>query len=432
LFFSFFLGFIPFYFVNNARWRGNQTKPLDFNLEKSLESTIKISSSSITDKLSVPTSSSNTSTKSSFPSSDLQNSTNISRPNTCDRGNIKGWIVGKTFIYDFFSMDNEKYIGFVTHRTLNGMHCIFQSKEETITKSISTGYLWGSLSKCIIPESEVKQLRDNNYLDFSVSYQSNLVDVRVCLYPEEKKHYVSNCLIYRNDENILNQFIQWNTMVGMEHFYMYDHLSVDNTNEKLKPYIDSGLVTYHSWRNYRPEPHTIETYHIAQDTALLSCLNRYRDKNVWIWVGDTDEFIYPVKGENFTYLLKQQENSKYDAFRVHGYRWQDDPAHPLPLIPDPKKMTKLVEPYPLNMTFPQKYQFESLEVDQSTFKLFVKINQVEQSGLHDLNGAGNSLNADENLLVFNHYRMERYGRPNDRVKFNPVPYQRIGWKIKCC
>ena len=105
-----------------------------------------------------------------------------------------------------------------------------------------------------------------------------------------------------------------------------------------------------NWRNNRPEPHNIETYHVAQDAAYLSCTNRFRDRAKWIWTGDTDEFIYTPNGEAFNSfddanevedtvlpILKKYEDNNYLAgVRAVGYRMSDNPDKPLPLIPDPK------------------------------------------------------------------------------------------------
>ena len=101
--------------------------------------------------------------------------------------------------------------------------------------------------------------------------------------------------------------------------------------------IQEGKVTYVNWRNYRPAPHTIETYHMAQDSMILSCLGRNKDISTYIWMGDTDEFIYPVAQDNFIYALKENElNSAVSGVRIRGFQWRDDPDNPLPLIDDPE------------------------------------------------------------------------------------------------
>jgi hypothetical protein len=140
--------------------------------------------------------------------------------------------------------------------------------------------------------------------------------VSVCI-PETKKfYYLANCCIYRNDDNILDQWLQWQMNIGLEHFFLYDHKSTDLSNKVLnsaaflliikvlEKYVREGRVTYLNWRNNRPEPHNIDTYHVAQDAAYLSCTNRFRDQAKWMWTGDTDEFIYPHNGEK-SFLIRK-------------------------------------------------------------------------------------------------------------------------------
>ena len=53
----------------------------------------------------------------------------------------------------------------------------------------------------------------------------------MCYDPYAPQFYVSDCCIFRQDQNIVKEWLQWNSMLGMDHFYMYDHESTDNTNE---------------------------------------------------------------------------------------------------------------------------------------------------------------------------------------------------------
>jgi len=293
--------------------------------------------------------------------------------------------------------------------------------------AIEIGYLWNKFIKCQIPEDFRKVLQKEMYLDFEIVLPNINLPARVCKDPNEKNYYISNCALYRNDENIMKQWIEWQMLMGIEHFYLYDHQSFDKTNEILEPYIKRGIVTYHNWRNYRPEPHTIKTYHLAQDASILSCLNRYRENNKWLWFGDDDEFLYPLKEDSIIPMLKLYEKDIYAGLKIKGYRWQDDPKHPIPLVPDRTTQTALLEERPLNMTFPEKYQFRSTK--WFTYKVFVRPIDVEQTGLHDMNGIARSNEIDEGEMMFNHYRLERYGRVEEEMVFDPKPYQRFQHKI---
>jgi hypothetical protein len=89
-------------------------------------------------------------------------------------------------------------------------------------------------------------------------------------------------------------------------------------------------------------------------------------------------------------ILKEYDDDSHIAgLRAVGFRMFDNPADPLPLIPDPSGQviknfyifvyilkTMLVEPYRLNMSFPEKYQYRSTKY--STFKVFVKVKEVRR------------------------------------------------------
>jgi hypothetical protein len=332
-------------------------------------------------------------------------------------------------IYDHFLLKNENSIGFI-HDTSNRLNltCIFKQKVVQ-GETQRSGYLWATMTKCDLPFYERVHLRQYGYVDFQLRESYNTTSIPARLYKEyHPKRLVSNCAMYRNDENIVEQWIRWGTAMGIEHFYMYDHNSTDSTNNILRPFVQSGLVTYVNWRNYRPEPHTIDSYHKAQDAMILSCFHRHSDSNDWIFFADTDEFIYPINAHNFTYLLDQL-NDDVDGVAITGNNWQDDLTNPLPLIPDSNGETTLVESFPLNMTFLEKYQYECQSY--TTDKIIARTKRTLLPGLHDLNGSGKLIHIPQSALKFMHFRMERYGRgPSDTCVYDPEPNQRFGHLLK--
>ena len=59
-----------------------------------------------------------------------------------------------------------------------------------------------------------------------------------------KKYKISVCGIFKDEGPFLKEWIEFNKMVGVEHFYLYNNNSSDNFLNVLAPYIESGLVTY--------------------------------------------------------------------------------------------------------------------------------------------------------------------------------------------
>lgn len=107
-----------------------------------------------------------------------------------------------------------------------------------------------------------------------------------------KKYGVSLCLIFFNEANYLKEWIEYHRIVGVDHFYLYDNLSTDNSMEILQPYIEEGVVEVIEWPD-RP----------GQMTAYIDCARRHKEESDWIGFIDTDEFIVPVKNDNIKDFL---------------------------------------------------------------------------------------------------------------------------------
>lgn len=114
----------------------------------------------------------------------------------------------------------------------------------------------------------------------------------------EKKHKVSVCAIFRDEGEILREWIEYHKIVGVEHFYLYNNFSADNYKEILEPYINEGLVTLTDW-----------PYERQQMAAYKHCADNYGDESNWIGFIDLDEFVVP-NGQNQTVydFLKDFEN----------------------------------------------------------------------------------------------------------------------------
>ena len=63
----------------------------------------------------------------------------------------------------------------------------------------------------------------------------------------EMKYRLSLCLIFKNEAPFLKEWIDYHTIVGVDHFYLYNNNSDDNYKEVLEPYIRQGIVTLIEW-----------------------------------------------------------------------------------------------------------------------------------------------------------------------------------------
>lgn len=111
------------------------------------------------------------------------------------------------------------------------------------------------------------------------------------LLPEENygaSHKVSLCAVFRDEGEILKEWIEFHKIVGVEHFYLYNNFSADNYKEILAPYIRDGTVTLTDW-----------PYERQQMAAYKHCAENYRHESKWIGFIDLDEFVVP-NGRNQT------------------------------------------------------------------------------------------------------------------------------------
>ena len=94
-------------------------------------------------------------------------------------------------------------------------------------------------------------------------------------------------LIAKNEAPYIEEWINFHHKQGASHFIIYDNESTDNLRGVLKPYIDSGLVTYHLLRGRR-----------RQNDAYNMAIHDYGRKFKYMAFIDADEFIF-VRDENY-------------------------------------------------------------------------------------------------------------------------------------
>ena len=100
----------------------------------------------------------------------------------------------------------------------------------------------------------------------------------------ELTHYLSICCIIKNEGRYIREWIEYHLWAGVEHFYVYDNGSTDNTKEILSPYILSGVVTYHYFVAEREKGN-------QQNRAYGDAIFRYKHCTRWLALIDADEFL---------------------------------------------------------------------------------------------------------------------------------------------
>jgi Glycosyltransferase family 92 len=108
--------------------------------------------------------------------------------------------------------------------------------------------------------------------------------------------YLSVCAIYRDEAPYLREWVEFHRLVGIERFFLYNNLSVDDHLEALTPRIEDGTVVQTEW-----------PMSPGQRGAYDHCLQERRDQSRWIAFLDIDEFLFSPTGRPVPEILVDYE-----------------------------------------------------------------------------------------------------------------------------
>lgn len=117
--------------------------------------------------------------------------------------------------------------------------------------------------------------------------------------PLKKKYKVSVCAIFKNEAPYLREWIEFNHIVGIEHFYLYNNNSEDDYLSVLNPYIEKGIVTLVQWPKNQ-----------AQMECYKTCIKNYKNETQWLGFIDIDEFIVPKSVDSIYEVLEPFEKNR--------------------------------------------------------------------------------------------------------------------------
>lgn len=128
------------------------------------------------------------------------------------------------------------------------------------------------------------------------------------------EHELSVCAIFQNDERFLKEWIDFNLVQGVDHFYLFNNLSEDDYQKVLKPYIEKGIVDLYEWPY---QANGWMNWNDIQCAAYREGLKKAEGKTKWLMIIDTDEFMFCLDKRSLKNYLKSCEN--YSGIHVF---WQ--------------------------------------------------------------------------------------------------------------
>lgn len=119
------------------------------------------------------------------------------------------------------------------------------------------------------------------------------------VHANEKKYRVCICAIFKNEAPYLQEWIEYNHIVGVDHFYLYNNNSEDDYMTILQPYIEKGLITLIDW-----------PFNHKQMEAYIDGIRRFAKDTKWMGFIDIDEFIVPKSTDSIYDFLKKFEKKR--------------------------------------------------------------------------------------------------------------------------
>lgn len=220
--------------------------------------------------------------------------------------------------------------------------------------------------------------------------------------------------MFQNEAPYLKEWIEFHSLIGVEHFYLYNNCSDDNFAEILQPYCDRGTVTLINWPFFR-----LENWDDVQTSAYNNCLKLAKNQVSWLAIIDIDEFIVPVNCDTLTEFLQP-----YTAYAGIEIAWQDFGTSFVDEIPEGKTMLetliyKAPKDSPLNgnhKTICQPNYVENLGIHEHVYSPKALLEKTKPFGKSDADPRG------IDVIRIQHYwsRTEKYYREKKipRIKRN--------------
>eukprot|EP00929_Paragymnodinium_shiwhaense_P096720 TRINITY_DN58410_c0_g1_i1.p1 TRINITY_DN58410_c0_g1~~TRINITY_DN58410_c0_g1_i1.p1 ORF type:complete len:462 (+),score=-9.86 TRINITY_DN58410_c0_g1_i1:160-1545(+) len=130
-----------------------------------------------------------------------------------------------------------------------------------------------------------------------------------------------------NEDQYLAEWLDFHTLVGFDHFVLYDFASSSHARAVLGPYIEIGAVTLINWGPGTADRQREESYRCHSHAVLKA-------RTFWVGNFELDEYMYPLRGDSLRALLApmaERQGHPYAAVYVRYNTFSGAPfVHPPP------------------------------------------------------------------------------------------------------
>ena len=215
--------------------------------------------------------------------------------------------------------------------------------------------------------------------------------------------YLAAVVIVKDEGSYLKEWLEFHRLVGVQHVYIYDNGSSDDTRQVLSDFLRTKYVTRIPWATFMRDGS-------PQKLAYAHAMSNFGPDWRWLALVDADEFLFPTTADNLPSILTSYEH--LPALAVY-WRTFGTSAHQ-------KRPTGLViENFTMRAPFPPEpgvkrelLKFKSI-VDPSRVRAIVSVHMVTldtgvtgaytEEGIliqNDIDWGGNAPNGQ---LRINHY-----------------------------
>ena len=116
-----------------------------------------------------------------------------------------------------------------------------------------------------------------------------------------RTRYLSAVLIVKDEGLYLQEWLEFHRLVGVQHVYLYDNGSSDDTEQVLLDFTRTGYVTRIPWSSFVRDGS-------PQRLAYAHALSNFGSAWRWMALIDADEFLFPTEADNLPSVLTHLEH----------------------------------------------------------------------------------------------------------------------------
>jgi hypothetical protein len=199
-------------------------------------------------------------------------------------------------------------------------------------------------------------------------------------------YFLSVGAIFRNESDSIVEWLKHYIYHGVEHFYLINDNSNDDSIAKIQPFIDGGLITLY---------HSTEPYYIGRQRNLYNhyMLPHMQKKDTqWLLMVDLDEYVWSPLSIRLDYVLRNYCSTFGQMqMRQHLYGSNGHKVQPSSIVKHfTKRASNYIECYKYFIN--SNFEFSSINIHHATFS-----NEANK------NNPKVFIIVDTSYFLFNHY-----------------------------